>query len=111
MKVSEKLNAVRAKAIVEVNEYYKEICGDCDYEAAIEEDKLTGEYQREVKRFTVKGIYSLIKAIRSDASLSEAEKDAAIEEIHSCAEYQENKKHAYKLIADHLVAHASVYAK
>ena len=111
MTINQLVEKARQDAVEKTYKFYVEICDGEYVEEEIEADKLTGEYQREVERFTLNNIYSLIRTIKATELMSEEEKEQAIEYLHNTPEYRDSEKRVAMLFANHFVKYHEVYLK
>lgn len=112
MTVNNLLEKARKEAIKRTEDYYKEICeGCCDYKQEIENDKLTGKYQKELESFTLDCIYDVKKTIRESTLIDTSQKQQIIDEINKCDEIQKRDSHVAMLFANHFVRYKDVYLK
>ena len=108
VKVNELLNEARQKAIDNVWPYYLDLAEGDEVEAKewLEEDRENGEFDDNIKNWTLDNIRDAISEIRKSALYSDDEKEAMIDELHECSEYQENEDKIAKIFADHIVRYA-----
>lgn len=113
MTVQQLLEKAREDGKKRAYEEYLDICdGNIEQaEKSIEREKQTGMYQREVEFAIMDCIFDLLKSIRSDASMTEEEKNAVIEEIKKCDEYQKAEERLAMTFANHFYKFQDVYLK
>lgn len=113
MTVNDLLNKARQAAIDKVWPYYLDICDGDEAEAKewIEHERKAGVIDRDIKRWTLDNIYHVIRTINKTTLMSDAEKKAAIDEIHRCPEWQQAEKEVAMMFANHFVKYADVYLK
>lgn len=113
MTVNELLNKARQAAVDKVWPYYLDICDGNEEEARewIEHERKAGVIDRDIKHWTMDNIYQLIRTIKKTSLMSEAEKEAAIAEIHRCPEYQQAEKEVAMCFANHFYKYKDVYLK
>ena len=112
MTVKDLLNKARQDAIDNVWPYYLDICDGDEAEAKewIEHERKAGAIDRDIKSWTFDNICQLIRTINK-STLSDAEKEAAIDEIHKCPEWQQAEKETAMMFANHFVKYADAYLK
>lgn len=111
VKVNELLNEARQKAIdYEWSEYLDLADGD-EVEAKewLEEDREKGIV--DIEYLTLNNIYDAIHEIRVSNLYSDDEKEAMIDEIHACPEYQRHEDRVAKTFADYFVRRAKQYTR
>jgi hypothetical protein len=108
MKVNELLNEARQKAIDNVWSYYLDLAEGDEAEAKdwLEEDRESGDIDRKIKSWTLDNIYDAINEICKSTLYSDDEKEAMINEIHECPEYQESEDKIARMFANHIVRYA-----
>jgi len=113
VKVNELLNEARQKAIDNVWPYYLDLAYGDEVEAKdyLEEDRENGEFDDNIKSWTLDNIRDAISEIRKSALYSDDEKEAMIDELHECPEYQENEDKIAKIFADYFVRRAKQYTR
>lgn len=107
------LNEARQAAIDNVWPYYLDICDGNEAEAKewIEHERKAGVIDRDIESWTLDNIYQVIRTIRKTTLMSDAEKEAAIDEIHKCPELQRSEKKIAMMFANHFVKYADAYLK
>lgn len=113
MTVNDLLNKARKAANDKVWPYYLEICDGNVEEAKdwIEHERKAGVIDKDVEHWTMENIFKLIRTIKTTTLMSDAEKEAAIEEIKKCPEYRQMEKRVAMLFANHFVQYKDAYLK
>lgn len=112
MTVNDLLNKARQDAIDKVYPYYLDICDGDEAEAKewIEHERKAGVIDKDIEHWTIDNIYQLVRTINK-STLSDAEKRAAIDEIHKCPEWQQAEKKTAMMFANHFVKYSDAYLK
>lgn len=113
MTVNDLLNKARQVAIDKVWPYYLDICDGDETEAKewIEHERKAGVIDEDIEYWTINNIRQVIKTISKTVLMSDAEKKAAIDEIHKCPEWQQYEKKIAMIFANHFVKYADVYLR
>lgn len=113
MTVNDLLNKARQAAIDKVWPYYLDICDGDETEAKewIEHERKAGVIDSDIEYWTINNIHQVIKVISKTALMSDAEKKAAIDEIHRCPEWQQHEKKIAMIFANHFVKYKDVYLR
>ena len=109
MTINQLLNKARINAVEVTNRYYNEICDGENVEEEIMFDKISGEYYKDLERFTMDNIYKLIRAIRKTTLMNDQEKERAINEIHNCPEYRKTEKEVAEIFINHFKRNIALY--
>lgn len=113
MTVQQLLNKARENGKKKNYENYLEIC-DGDVEEAkewIEHEKLNGCYQRDEEHEIAESILDLIRTIKNTSLMTKEEKEAVVDEIRKCEEYQRLEKRVAMAFANHFYKYRDVYLK
>lgn len=113
MTVEMLLNKARENAKNKVWPYYLDICDGDEKQAKewIEHERKEGVIDRDIKHWTLNNIHQIIRTIRKTSLMTDAEKEAAIAEIHNCPEWQEAEKEVAMMFANHFYKYKDAYLK
>lgn len=113
MTVEMLLNKARENAKNKVWPYYLDICDGNEKEAKewIEHERKAGVIDRDIKHWTLDNIYQIVRTIKKTSLMNDAEKEAAIAEIHNCPEWQEAEKKVAMMFANHFYKYKDAYLK
>nr|DAH85017.1 MAG TPA: hypothetical protein [Bacteriophage sp.] len=113
MTVNDLLNKARKAANDKVWPYYLEICDGNMEEAKewIEHERKAGVIDNDIKHWTLDNIHQVIRTISKTTLMSDAEKKAAIDEIHECPEWQQLEREVATMFANRFVQYKDAYLK